>query len=104
MTSFSNFLALFMMPFNVWIYGRNLETDFLVIPYGKMSISLVSLIVPLIIGMFVNLKFPQFTPFLTQVRIIQIYFKKLTRLKNYFHSNLTENTNFFLKIELIDQL
>jgi sodium/bile acid cotransporter 6 len=67
MTSFSTVVALFMMPFNVWIYGRTLETETLVIPYGKMSISLISLTTPVVFGMFVNWKFPKFAPFLTQV-------------------------------------
>ncbi|CAG2107710.1 unnamed protein product, partial [Medioppia subpectinata] len=67
MTSFSTIAALFMMPFNVWLYGRSLETDTLVIPYGKMFISLISLTTPVIIGMGVNWKYPKFAPVLAQV-------------------------------------
>lgn len=69
MTSFSTVVALFMMPFNVWLYGRNLETDALVIPYGKMTISLLSLTTPVAIGMLVNWKLPKVAPILTQVSL-----------------------------------
>ena len=72
MTSFSTIAALFMMPFNVWLYGRSLETDTLVIPYGKMFISLISLTAPVIVGMAVNWKFPKFAPILAQVFIFVI--------------------------------
>ncbi|KAH9399633.1 hypothetical protein TYRP_017622, partial [Tyrophagus putrescentiae] len=67
MTSFSTVVALFMMPFNVWLYGRNLETDALVIPYGKMTVSLLSLTTPVAIGMLVNWKLPKVAPILTQI-------------------------------------
>ena len=67
MTSISTIASLFMMPFNVWLYGRSLETDTLVIPYGKMFISLISLTTPVIIGMVVNWKFPKIAPILAQV-------------------------------------
>src|SRR6218665_1359893 len=66
MTSFSTVVALFMMPFNVWLYGRNLETEALVIPYGKMTISLLSLTTPVLVGMLVNWKAPRVAPYLTQ--------------------------------------
>lgn len=67
MTSFSTVVALVMMPFNVWLYGRNLETETLVIPYGKMTISLLSLTTPVAIGMVVNWKLPKMAPILTQI-------------------------------------
>ncbi|KAF7496086.1 Ileal sodium/bile acid cotransporter [Sarcoptes scabiei] len=67
MTSISTVVALFMMPFNVWIYGRNLETDGLVIPYNKMIISLLSLTAPVVVGMVFNWKLPKIAPILTQI-------------------------------------
>ncbi|KAJ6215712.1 hypothetical protein RDWZM_010212 [Blomia tropicalis] len=67
MTSFSTVVALFMMPFNVWLYGRNLETEALVIPYGKMTISLLSLTTPVAVGMIINWKLPSIAPILTQI-------------------------------------
>ena len=67
MTSISTLVALVMMPFNVWIYGRTLETETLIIPYSKMSLSLLFLTMPVAAGMLLNWKFPKFAPFLTQV-------------------------------------
>ncbi len=75
MTSFSTVVALFMMPFNVWLYGRNLETDALVIPYGKMTVSLLSLTTPVAIGMLVNWKLPKVAPILTQVCLCLFFLK-----------------------------
>lgn len=56
-----------MMPFNVWLYGRNLETDTLVIPYAKMSVSLLSLTAPVGVGMLVKWKLPKWAAILTRV-------------------------------------
>lgn len=67
MTSFSTVVALIMMPFNVWLYGRNLETETLVIPYGKMTISLLTLTTPVAIGMLVNWKLSKIAPILTRI-------------------------------------
>lgn len=66
MTSFSTVVALFMMPFNMWLYGQNLETESLVIPYSKMTVSLVSLSTPVVVGMWVKWRFPRWAPLFTQ--------------------------------------
>ncbi|XP_074597910.1 ileal sodium/bile acid cotransporter-like [Brevipalpus obovatus] len=67
MTSLSTIVALFMMPFNVWIYGRSLESDSIVIPYSKMSFSLFFLTSPVVCGMIVYAKYPKVAPFLTKI-------------------------------------
>lgn len=72
MTTMSTIVALFMMPFNVWLYGRSLESDTIVIPYAKMSSSLFILSAPVVGGMLVYWKFPKVAPILTKVK--HIYF------------------------------
>ena len=49
------------------MYGRTLETETLIIPYNKMSLSLLFLTMPVAAGMLFNSKFPKFAPFLTKV-------------------------------------
>lgn len=68
MTTMSTIVALFMMPFNVWLYGRSLESDTIVIPYAKMSSSLFILSAPVVGGMLVYWKYPKVAPILTKVR------------------------------------
>lgn len=72
MTGFSTVVALIMMPFNVWLYGRTLETDALVIPYSKMTFSLFFLTAPVVFGTLVHWKFPSFAKILTKVSDVQI--------------------------------
>lgn len=67
MTGFSTVVALVMMPFNVWLYGRTLETDAVVIPYSKMTFSLFFLTAPVVFGTIVHWKFPSFAKVLTKV-------------------------------------
>jgi sodium/bile acid cotransporter 2 len=69
MTSISTIVALLMMPLNVWLYGRSLETDSLVIPYSQMSFTLIIITIPVVFGMLLNLKLPKFTPYITKVRL-----------------------------------
>ncbi|XP_015782852.1 ileal sodium/bile acid cotransporter [Tetranychus urticae] len=67
MTSLSTVVALWMMPFNIWLYGRSLESDTIVIPYAKMTYSLFFLTLPVLFGMIVFWKWPKVAPFLTKV-------------------------------------
>lgn len=69
MTSLSTVVALVMMPFNVWLYGRSLETETIVIPYAKMTFSLFFLTAPVGFGMLVYWKLPKLAPILTKVRL-----------------------------------
>jgi sodium/bile acid cotransporter 2 len=66
-TSFSTVVAIFMMPFNLWLYERNFETESLVIPYYKIIITLSLLTIPVAIGIIFYWKFPKFGPILTKV-------------------------------------
>ncbi|XP_025016214.1 sodium/bile acid cotransporter-like [Tetranychus urticae] len=66
MTSISTIAALVMMPFNIWLYGRSLESDTIVIPYASMTTSLFFLTLPVLFGMIVFWKWPKVAPFLTK--------------------------------------
>lgn len=67
MTSFSTLLAMGMMPLNLWIYGRSLETEDLVIPYEKLALSLVSVTSPVAVGMIIRWKAPRVAYYITKV-------------------------------------
>lgn len=67
MTAFSTIVALAMMPFNVWFYGRNLETGGIVIPYKNMTFSLFFLTIPVVFGTIVHWKLPKVAHVLTKV-------------------------------------
>lgn len=70
MTAFSTVVALFMMPFNLWFYGRSLETSTggIIIPYKNMTFSLFFLTVPVVFGTMVHWKLPKLALLLTKVR------------------------------------
>ena len=68
MTAFSTVVALAMMPFNLWFYGRNLETGGIVIPYKNMTFSLFFLTIPVVFGTIVHWKLPKVAQILTKVR------------------------------------
>ncbi|MBV98925.1 Ileal sodium/bile acid cotransporter, partial [Eschrichtius robustus] len=60
MTTCSTLLALGMMPLCLLIYTKMwVDSGIILIPYDKIGISLVTLIVPVSIGMFVNHRWPQ---------------------------------------------
>lgn len=67
MTACSTVLALGMMPLNVWMYGKNLTTTNIVIPYEKMAISLISVTSPVAVGLLVHWKFPKLAAHLTKI-------------------------------------
>ncbi|KAM9190152.1 ileal sodium/bile acid cotransporter [Dugong dugon] len=60
MTTCSTLLALGMMPLCLWIYTKTwTDAGTIVIPYNSIGTSLVSLVVPVSVGMFFNYKWPQ---------------------------------------------
>ncbi|XP_001493500.1 ileal sodium/bile acid cotransporter [Equus asinus] len=60
MTTCSTLLALGMMPLCLYIYTKMwVDSGTIVIPYDNIGTSLVALVVPVSIGMFVNHKWPQ---------------------------------------------
>ncbi|KAF5920365.1 ileal sodium/bile acid cotransporter [Diceros bicornis minor] len=60
MTTCSTLLALGMMPLCLFTYTKMwVESGTIVIPYNNIGTSLVTLVVPVSIGMFVNHKWPQ---------------------------------------------
>jgi predicted Na+-dependent transporter len=67
MTTVSTILALVTMPFNLWLYGRNLETESLVIPYKQMSFTLILITIPVLFGMLMNWRLPKLSPYITKV-------------------------------------
>lgn len=69
MTTCSTLVALGMMPLNLYMYGQSLNQEDVVIPYGKMALSLVSVTCPVLVGMIVHWKFPRLAAHLTKVRI-----------------------------------
>ncbi|XP_059935767.1 ileal sodium/bile acid cotransporter [Mesoplodon densirostris] len=59
MTTCSTLLALGMMPLCLLIYTKMwADSGIIIIPYDKIGISLVALVVPVSIGMFVNHRWP----------------------------------------------
>ncbi|XP_053311265.1 ileal sodium/bile acid cotransporter-like [Spea bombifrons] len=60
MTTCSTLLALGMMPLCLFIYTKTwVDSSAIVIPYDSIGISLVALVVPVGIGIFVNHKWPK---------------------------------------------
>ncbi|XP_041915998.1 ileal sodium/bile acid cotransporter-like isoform X1 [Alosa sapidissima] len=60
MTSLSTILAMGMMPLCLLVYSRSwVETGSIRVPYIQIGITLVSLIVPVACGVFVNYKWPK---------------------------------------------
>lgn len=69
MTSVATIAALLLMPLNVWLYGRNLETNSLVIPYFEMCGTLVLITIPVLVGLAINWRFPKYTPYITKIGV-----------------------------------
>ncbi|KAM5288746.1 ileal sodium/bile acid cotransporter [Ctenodactylus gundi] len=60
MTTCSTLLALGMMPLCLYIYTKVwVDSGSIVIPFDNIGISLVALVVPVSVGMYVNHKWPQ---------------------------------------------
>ncbi|XP_033110728.1 ileal sodium/bile acid cotransporter-like [Anneissia japonica] len=54
MTTVSTLSAMGMMPLCLWIYGRSWTDESVVIPYTNITISMVLILVPVIIGMIIR--------------------------------------------------
>lgn len=67
MTTCSTLVAMLMMPVNLYMYGQSLNQEDVVIPYGKMALSLISVTCPVLFGMLVHWKFPRVAAHLTKV-------------------------------------
>ncbi|XP_069826846.1 ileal sodium/bile acid cotransporter-like [Dendropsophus ebraccatus] len=60
MTTCSTLFALGMMPLCLFLYTKKwVDSNAIVIPYDTIGISLVTLVVPVAIGIFVNYKWPK---------------------------------------------
>ncbi|CAJ0948903.1 unnamed protein product, partial [Ranitomeya imitator] len=60
MTTCSTLLALGMMPLCLFLYTKTwVDSNSVIIPYDSIGIALVSLVVPVGFGMFVNYKWPR---------------------------------------------
>ncbi|KAG8452089.1 hypothetical protein GDO86_004034 [Hymenochirus boettgeri] len=60
MTTCSTLLAMGMMPLCLFLYTKKwVDSDSIVIPYDSIGISLVTLVIPVAIGIFVNHKWPK---------------------------------------------
>lgn len=69
MTSFSTAIATGMMPLNLYLYTRSFTSTKLVIPYMKIVIALVLILVPVSVGMFLMRKCPKIAKIVINVSI-----------------------------------
>ncbi|XP_005374076.1 PREDICTED: ileal sodium/bile acid cotransporter [Chinchilla lanigera] len=68
MTTCSTLLALGMMPLCLYIYTKMwVDAGSIVIPFDSIGISLVALVIPVSIGMFVNNKWPRIAKIILKV-------------------------------------
>ncbi|XP_013774432.1 solute carrier family 10 member 6-like [Limulus polyphemus] len=67
MTTCSTIIALGMMPFNLWIYSHGIDTGAVTIPYWKMAVSLIIILLPLAFGMILKVKLPKVAPIFTKL-------------------------------------
>ncbi|XP_076340586.1 sodium-dependent organic anion transporter-like isoform X2 [Tachypleus tridentatus] len=67
MTTWSTMIALGMMPLNLFMYGSNIATDDVVIPYVNILLSLIYITSPVAAGMLVRWKFPKVAPYFTKI-------------------------------------
>lgn len=70
MTTCSTFIALGMMPLLLYIYSRGIYDGDLKdkVPYGGIVLSLILILIPCTIGIFLNSKRPQYVRYVTKVR------------------------------------
>ncbi|XP_074146593.1 hepatic sodium/bile acid cotransporter [Sminthopsis crassicaudata] len=66
MTTCSTFFALGMMPFLLFIYSKGIYEGDLKdkVPYGQIAISLALTLIPCTIGIIINSKRPQYSPYI----------------------------------------
>ncbi|XP_076373281.1 ileal sodium/bile acid cotransporter-like [Tachypleus tridentatus] len=67
MTTWSTIIALGMMPLNLWIYSHGIDTGTVIIPYWKMAVSLIIIVLPLAFGMLLKVKLPKVAPIFTKL-------------------------------------
>ena len=75
MTTVSTLLALGMMPLNIFLYGRSLGSKTVVIPYTKIIVSMLSLIVPIGIGLIIEWKLPKIAKIMIKVMIFHLLYR-----------------------------
>lgn len=70
MTTCSTFFALGMMPLLLYVYSRGIYEGDLKdkVPYGGIVISLILVLIPCTIGIFLNAKRPQYARYMVKVR------------------------------------
>lgn len=70
MTTCSTFCALGMMPLLLFIYSKGIYDGDLKdkVPYGGIMLSLVMILIPCTIGIFLKSKRPQYVPYIKKVR------------------------------------
>lgn len=70
MTTCSTFIALGMMPLLLYVYSRGIYDGDLKdkVPYGGIVLSLIMILIPCTIGIFLNAKRPQYVRYVTKVR------------------------------------
>lgn len=66
MTTASTLLALGFIPFNMWLYGKKLETSNIIIPYDKIAMSLVYIAFPVLVGMLIRWKAMKLAYYITK--------------------------------------
>ncbi|XP_052085910.1 ileal sodium/bile acid cotransporter-like [Mytilus californianus] len=64
MTTFATTVAIGMMPLNLWVYSRSFITSTLTVPYVIIVISLVTILVPVAIGMVILKKLPKLATYI----------------------------------------
>ncbi|KAJ8301611.1 hypothetical protein KUTeg_020598 [Tegillarca granosa] len=67
MTAASTAIGIGMMPLNLWIYSRSWTDKKAVIPYIGIVIALISILVPVSIGMVIEYKFPKPAKWITRI-------------------------------------
>ncbi|KAJ8301616.1 hypothetical protein KUTeg_020603 [Tegillarca granosa] len=67
MTAASTAIGTGMMPLNLWIYSRSWTNRKAVIPYVSIVIALISVLVPVAIGMVIVYKFPKPAKWITRI-------------------------------------
>lgn len=77
MTTCSSFTALGMMPLLLYIYTKGIYDGDLKdkVPYKGIMISLVMVLIPCSIGIFLKTKKPQYVPYIVKVRKLRALLK-----------------------------
>lgn len=70
MTTCSTFIALGMMPLLLYVYSKGIYDGDLKdkVPYGGIVLSLILILIPCTIGIFLKAKRPQYVHYVTKVR------------------------------------